>query len=314
MGRHLIVFAIIGAGCYSGLALFGQRTQTWAALKSFPLTHLPWLLGLASLNYFLRYLRWQIYLHALGITIGYWKSLQIFLAGLTMTVTPAKLGEALKAHLLEGRVGNHWSKGLCIVFTERLTDLMGVVILVAIGLTVLPVGREWVFLGAGLCLFLVVVSVHPGLFSTAVRLLGKLPRMGNLSLNLLEMHENVRRLMAPRLITVALPLSCAAWFAECLILYYALPALGGKISGLQATFTYALSTLAGALSFLPGGLVVTEGSMTGLLLLSGLEQSLAVSATFVVRLCTLWFAVFLGLVFLLILQRKPHPEADTLTD
>ena len=62
---------------------------------------------------------------------------------------------------------------------------------------------------------------------------------------------------------------------------------------------YAATTIAGALSFLPGGLGVTEGAMTILL---GAERraastsATALDATLLTRLATLWFAVLLGLV------------------
>ena len=51
------------------------------------------------------------------------------------------------------------------------------------------------------------------------------------------------------------------------------------------------------LSFLPGGLGVAEGSMTGLIrVLGDVPRAAAVAATVLIRLATLWFAVALGLV------------------
>jgi len=110
--------------------------------------------------------------------------------------------------------------------------------------------------------------------------------------------------MTPQLVLVAVIISCIAWFSECLVLYFALSAYGFEANWLRATFIYASSTLAGAISILPGGLVATEGSMTGMLLLFDLERNQAASVTFVVRLCTLWLAVFLGVIFLFFLERS----------
>ena len=69
-------------------------------------------------------------------------------------------------------------------------------------------------------------------------------------------------------------------------------------------------TLAGALSFLPGGLVVTEASMVLLLVRAagGLDEPAAVAATILIRPCTLWFAVLLGLVALSLVKRA-FPDA-----
>jgi uncharacterized protein (TIRG00374 family) len=59
-------------------------------------------------------------------------------------------------------------------------------------------------------------------------------------------------------------------------------------------------------AMMPGGLGVTEAGMTGLLsrLGRGIDGAVAVGATFVTRLCTLWFAVLVGFVALLWLRRR----------
>ena len=63
---------------------------------------------------------------------------------------------------------------------------------------------------------------------------------------------------------------------------------------------YALAMLAGALSFLPGGLGGAEAVMVAALTLKGVDQPSAVAATIIIRLATLWFAVALGLLALML--------------
>jgi len=63
-------------------------------------------------------------------------------------------------------------------------------------------------------------------------------------------------------------------------------------------------TIAGALSFLPGGLGVTEGTMTLALVRWHLDRATAVAATLLTRLATLWFAVLLGIGFLTLARRR----------
>jgi uncharacterized protein (TIRG00374 family) len=72
-----------------------------------------------------------------------------------------------------------------------------------------------------------------------------------------------------------------------------------------AILIYAVTTVAGALSFLPGGLLVTEAGMTLLLVQSarGVDEPTAVAATLLIRLATLWFAVLIGLIALTALRR-----------
>ena len=79
-------------------------------------------------------------------------------------------------------------------------------------------------------------------------------------------------------------------------------------------FIYATMTIAGALSFLPGGLGVTEAGMLALLakLGTGTGEGVAAAATFVTRLCTLWFAVVVGLVALVLFARRKHSRSRCL--
>jgi uncharacterized membrane protein YbhN (UPF0104 family) len=49
---------------------------------------------------------------------------------------------------------------------------------------------------------------------------------------------------------------------------------------------------------LPGGLGVAEGSMWGILVYLGIDKTLAIGATLMIRFGTLWFGVILGLVML----------------
>ena len=179
--RHFLSFLLMAIACYGGVVIFAQGEKFWYALTSFPLIYVPLLLFLSFLNYLLRYLRWHIYLKALKIHLGFWRSFQIFMAGLTMTITPGKSGEALKAHLLRKEGDNPWSMGLPIVFAERLTDLMSVVLLVALGLNILPLGKGAVILGSVVCIFFLLFFANPTIFQAIVRLLGKLPGMASRS-------------------------------------------------------------------------------------------------------------------------------------
>ncbi len=69
-------------------------------------------------------------------------------------------------------------------------------------------------------------------------------------------------------------------------------------------FLFAVTTIAGAVSFLPGGLGVTEGGMIGGLAWMGMleDEASASAAAYLIRLVTLWFGVGLGIVSLAIFR------------
>jgi uncharacterized protein (TIRG00374 family) len=73
--------------------------------------------------------------------------------------------------------------------------------------------------------------------------------------------------------------------------------MGADIPLTFAVFVYALSMLAGALSFMPGGLGGAEAAMVALLVWKGMPSANAIAATVLIRLATLWFAVAIGAIF-----------------
>ena len=103
------------------LIIYGEFGETFRQLCGFPLKHLLASLALALLNYFLRFVRWAYYLKVLGIKIPLSVSSLVFLSGLAMSITPGKMGEVLKSHLLRDRTGVPVSISLPVVVMERIT-------------------------------------------------------------------------------------------------------------------------------------------------------------------------------------------------
>jgi len=60
----------------------------------------------------------------------------------------------------------------------------------------------------------------------------------------------------------------------------------------------ALDFIIGAISMLPGGMGTTEATILGLLITLSITASTASFAIILTRICTLWFAVIIGLIFL----------------
>jgi uncharacterized membrane protein YbhN (UPF0104 family) len=237
-------------------------------------------------------------LRRLAIDIPRRRSLAIFGAGLTMTITPAKLGEVLKSGLLRRSFAVPIRRSAPIVLAERITDALGVVLLAAIGGTAAT--SRWPLL---------VVAV-----------VGALGLIGVVRSSLLDRFAWLREprvaalaLLGPGLLAGMTLLSAVSWFGECLAAYVCVRGLDLDVSLGDTVVAFALASLAGALSLLPGGLGVAETSLTGLLrVLGDVTKAEAAAATVLIRLATLWFAVALGLVALAVeerLSRRTAPSA-----
>jgi uncharacterized protein (TIRG00374 family) len=163
----------------------------------------------------------------------------------------------------------------------------------------LPEGIPIALAGGGLVLaLLVAIAVRP-IGERAIGLLGRLPLLRRIAPRLGEAYEALRTLCRPGPLAWTTLLSTVSWFLECLCLLVIAHGLPGvRLGLLDATFAYAAPTVLGAVALLPGGLGVTEVGMTGILQGLGLDPAAASAVTILVRLATLWWAVFLGILAL----------------
>lgn len=303
--RALILSIVVATAGYLAFSLWGGWEEVVAAFVQIGLLGTLIALSLSLVNYGLRFGRWQLYLLQLGHRVPWSPSLRIYLSGFALTTTPGKAGEAFRGVLLKQR-GVPFPATFAAFISERLSDLVAIVLLTLVGLAQYPQARGIVLAGVlGIVVVLACLSSQT--------LLNRLHRWASVRQGKLmalvahasEMLHGARRCHRPGLLGVATVISVIAWGAEALAFYWMLGWLGADISLSFAIFVYALSMLAGALSFLPGGLGGAEAVMVSLLVLKGMTMPAAIAATVFIRLATLWFAVVIGLVALI---RSRHGE------
>jgi uncharacterized membrane protein YbhN (UPF0104 family) len=279
----------------AGLALYADVGDLRAALGQFRWELFPLALGLTGLNYVLRFWRWQRYLERLAIDVPLGRSAVIFTAGLAGTLSPAKLGEVLKSGLLRRSFGVPVRRSAPIVLVERITDGLGIVALAALAGASAAGSLPLLAVAAGAIVALAILL--------RTRLLDRFARLA-------EARASAAALLGTPLLVGMSALAAASWFFECLAAYVCVRGLGLDVSLADTTVAFCVGTLAGALTFLPGGLGVAEAGMTVLLQrLGGLSAADAAAATVLIRLATLWFAVALGLAALALDQRLYEPAS-----
>jgi uncharacterized protein (TIRG00374 family) len=302
--RWLILSAAAGAAVYVGIAAYSDWARVRATLARFSWFHFVAALLLALGNYSVRFFKWDYFLSRVGVRIPRGRSLCVYLSGFTLTVTPGKLGEVVKSYLLAESDGIAMTRTAPIVAAERVTDLVALMLLAATGVTTYKVGLRGVVVGAIMVAGFLLVMSSRRLMHGLLRPLGH---------KAVAMYDSMQQLIAWRSLLYTTTLSVVAWACECAAFWIVIHGFPGASASLGlATFIYAAMTIAGALSFVPGGLGVTEAGMTALLvnLAQGLDKPAAFAATFVVRLATLWFAVGIGIIALTIFQRRYHVSVD----
>ena len=312
--RRLIFVMIVGVAVFAGFSIYADVGKLGDRLLTLAPTAVIAALLLALGNYSIRFVRWELYLRAVGVAAPRRTSLLVFIAGFALSVTPGKLGELVKAVLLREAAWAPAERTATVVVAERATDLLALVILGIVGVAAYGVASSLVIAASLVTAIGIAFLSSRRLAEGAIALIGRIPRIGRIAPRLTDAYQHMEGLVRPGPLAWATGLGMLAWLCECIgfaLICRGFP--GADVPLGLATLIYAVTTVAGALSFLPGGLLVTEASMTLLLVrwAHGLDRPAAVAATIVTRLCTLWFAVVLGLVAFLVLRREKPAVATS---
>ena len=294
---------ILGVGVYAAFALYSGLARVADNLARFRWTAFAVACALALANYLVRFLKWEFYLARLGIRgVPKVDSLLTFLSGLVLTVTPGKVGEVFKSWVLHETRGVAVARTAPIVLAERLTDVLGIVVLIVAGSAGFSGGLVWAALGAILVAVVLAIVSSNRICDSILGWLETSPRgsrRARLAPKAREAWESLRAMTTPSALIVPSALSVLAWFMECLSLWVILRGLGESTSVPVASFFYATATLAGALVPVPGGLGVTEATLLEQLKrMGGVADASATTSMMLVRFATLWFAVLVGFVAL----------------
>lgn len=298
--RGLLYSIVGGAGLYLGLTLWSGADQIWQGLRAVSPLTLGGLLLLVLTGYLVRFGRWHWYLRHLGETVPWQDNLKAFFASFSLTATPGKAGESVKAYFLKRSSNVDPARSLASLFAERFTDVFSVVLVICVGLFSLPQGR-WIVLGiGGVQIAGIALLQRPGCVRRGVLLpLARWPKVRQWVHPLDDMLTDTSALLRPRVLLGGILLGGLPWIGEGVAMYVLFDALGAEAIALhEAVLIHAAATLFGAVTFLPGGLGGHEAASVSLSLLYGATQAQAVVATVLIRLLTLWFAVGLGLVSL----------------
>lgn len=319
--RRMIPGILLGFLVLLAVSFIGDLRRVIQTVRDFDWRLYPLALLLTLVNYTLRFYKWHFYLGLIGAKgIGWQESLQLFIGGFPLAVTPGKVGEALKAVWLNQRSGVSVERGVSVVVAERLSDGLAVLLLSVSGIISYP--QYWAVFVTVLIfgLLFIVISQFRTLVMWFLETGEKVPVVSRFVHNLREFYEGSSVLFKPIPALIGIGLGTVSWLWEGVGFYLILLGLGLEPSiqlAASAIFILAFSTIVGAVSALPGGLGAAEASIAGMLaLVLGLNATLAAAATLLIRLATLWFGVGLGLVvwfrcpFLLGLKREDIVDAQ----
>ena len=307
--RNFTVALALGVGVYLVLAILSGIGDLREALARFDWRLIPASLALVGTSYVLRYVRWSYFLRRIGIRLEPRTGVAIFVAGLSMTISPGKFGEVLKSVLIVNASGDPIAKTTPAVLSERITDGLGMAAWGLLGAFAFGFGPgvPVVFLGITAIGVLMLRSKRFSIFFA--KLLERVPKVRALAPRVADFHGASNHLLSSVSLAVGSVLAFVIWSLEISAVYLIVHGVGAATPFMKVAFIFAVSSIVGLVSMLPGGIGVTEASLTGMFrVTAGLASGPAAAATLITRLVTLWFAASLGILGLAAtrrLSRKP---------
>ena len=297
--NRIIWVVIASVGLYGVFLFFSDFNIISKQISNFKYEFLPLILLLVSISWTPLLVRWQILLKKNNINIPIKKSFLLFLGGMSMSITPGHVGELIKSQLIKTIYNIPRTKTAPIIFVEKFYDLTGAIIASIIGIIILGMDASLILISVSILIVIIFLIYYRPIFEFILKRVTKTKFFSKYSENLSDSYEIVRNSTTPQISSISFGLSILYWIIISVAVHFILLSFGiESISILKTISIYSSSVVIGAISFIPGGLGITEGSLIGLFSLEGIDISLALVLGVMIRILTMWYSVSIGFICL----------------
>jgi glycosyltransferase 2 family protein len=299
-GRRLSVWLLAAVAIYLGLTWLFGGADTLQAARRIGGGWIAFGLLLTTASFAIRVLRWHFLLRTLRARVPFAVNGAVYLAGIALSATPGKIGETVRSAFLLP-YGVPVGASLAAFLADRLSDLHAVLLI-----ALLPLAWAAGWSEPGVLRWTVVlaaVGVAPFGLAVMVRsrrwhmLLLAVPRIKPL----LRFADWLQRgasdfseLWQPRTALLSIAASLLAYGLQAAIFACMVAQVAPQVSFITSCWIFAAATLAGAASFIPGGIGAMELTLVVLLRQQGVDGASALAAALCLRAVTFWFGLVLG--------------------
>ena len=297
---NIVLLIIIGTITLYGIFLFvPDFNLIQEKISNFKINYLPLILLLVSASWIPLIIKWHFLLKNCQIEIPLAKSVAVFLSGMFFDITPGQIGALMKSQILKTSSNIPRTKTAPIVLVEKVYDLIGAIVASIIGIIILGIHHHLIIIGILVLSTIFFFMYYRPATELFFKRLIKTKFFSKYVENLSEFYEIIQKSTNVKVATICILLAVTYWFIVSAAGYYVLISFDiNALDYLKVLAIYATSTLLGAISFVPGGIGVTEGTLTGLLTLEGIGVSVALILSVMIRIFTLWYSAFIGFIAL----------------
>ena len=299
LDNRLILIFIAAIGIYAIFLFLSDFSIILEKISNFKINYLPLILLLVSVSWIPLIIKWHFLLKNSRINVPLTKSIAIFFSGSAFEITPGQIGILIKSQLLKTSSNISRTKTVPIVIVEKIYDLIGAILASVIGIIILGMEFYLIIIAISVLATIFFFMYHRRSSELVFNRITKLKFFSKYIDNMSEFYEVVKKSTNVKAATICILLALTYWFIISAAAYYTLIAFDvNLLDYLKVLAIYTTSTLLGAISFIPGGIGITEGSIAGLFTLNGVDISTALILGVMIRVLTLWYSVGVGFISL----------------
>ena len=299
LDNRLILVLVAVIGIYAVFLFVSDYNIISEKISNFKINYLPLILFFVSVSWIPLIIKWHLLLKNCEIDIPLKKSILVFFSGVAFEITPGQVGSLIKAQILKTSSNIPRTKTVPIIAVEKVYDLISAILASIIGIIILGIEPYLIVIAIlvlSVIFFFIYYRPASEIFFERIT---KTKFFSKYIDNLSEFHAIFQKSTNVKIATICILLGITYWFIISTAAYYILLAFDiNVLDYLTVLAIYTTSILLGAISFIPAGIGITEGTITGLLTLNGIDVSTALILSVMIRVLTLWYSVGVGFISL----------------
>jgi uncharacterized protein (TIRG00374 family) len=299
LDNRLILVLVAVVGVYAIFLFVSDFSIISEKISNFKINYLPLILFFVSASWIPLIIKWHFLLKNSEVDVPLTKSIAVFFSGVAFEITPGQIGALIKSQILKTSYNIPRTKTVPIVIVEKVYDLIGAILASVIGIIILGMEIYLIAIAISVLAFIFFFMYYKPASELFFNRITKLKFFSKHIENISGFYEIVQKSTNVRAATICILLALAYWFMVSAAAYYTLISFDVNILDyLKVLAIYSTSTLLGAISFIPAGIGITEGSIAGLFTLNGIDVSTALILAVMIRIFTLWYSVSVGFIAL----------------
>jgi uncharacterized protein (TIRG00374 family) len=281
---RLFLATIVGLLLLGGIFSFSGYSDIFKLLSKVSLVYVAIACIMIFMTFILRTWRWNVLLRTSGYRVRSDITFKSIMFGWLLNyLLPARIGDVARGMALKTTIGTPLSISLSTIVVERAMDMLILALILTASIMIVGGGKLlWIAAGAsimaiGLILGLMMIYRYDN--AILKRLNGRFKSFGEsiptLKLGLNGLYRN------PQAIVLCLILSVPVWLFEVSSIYFSSKSIGFELDPMLSILSGMVAFVAQSIPTTPAGIGVHEGTITGVLLLFGINASTGMSIALV---------------------------------